>query len=69
MMDPRVKASLVWGVIGALSFLVLVQGYELLSADRLPFGLKFATAGVVGAAATGSTYLAEPVVLGGNGRV
>ncbi|PSP53485.1 hypothetical protein BRC74_03930, partial [Halobacteriales archaeon QH_7_68_42] len=26
-----VKASLLWGVIGGLSFLVLIQGYELLT--------------------------------------
>lgn len=68
-MEPRTKASLLWGVIGALSFLVLIQGYELLTGERLSFVLKFAVAGCVGAAAAGSTYVAEPIVLGPNGRV
>lgn len=68
-MDRRLKASLLWGAIGALSFLVLLQGYELLSDGRLAFGLKFGIAVVVGVAATGSTYLAEPIVSGQNGRV
>jgi hypothetical protein len=67
-MNPRVKASVLWGAIGALSFLVLVQGYELLSDVRLSFTLKFAVAGVVAVLATGSTYLAEPMLAGGNGR-
>lgn len=68
-MDPRVKASLLWGAIGAFSFLVLIQGYELLSEERLSFALKFAVAGGVGIIATGSTYLADPIFFGGNGRV
>ncbi|ADJ13704.1 hypothetical protein [Halalkalicoccus jeotgali] len=68
-MDPRLKASLLWGAIGALSFLVLVQGYELLSAERLSFSLKFTVATIVGFAAAGSTYLAEPVLFDENGRV
>ncbi|MCL7417793.1 MAG: hypothetical protein M8354_08140 [Halalkalicoccus sp.] len=68
-MDPRLKASLLWGAIGALSFLVLVQGYELFTTDRLAFALKFAVAGVVALAAAGSTYLADPLVFERNGRV
>jgi hypothetical protein len=67
-MNPRLKASVLWGAIGALSFLVLVQGYELLSDVRLSFVLKFAIAGVVAAFATGSTYLAEPLLVGDNER-
>jgi hypothetical protein len=67
-MNPRVKASVLWGVIGALSFLVLVQGFELLSDERFSFLLKFAVAGLVGLVATGSTYLLDPVLFGENGR-
>ncbi len=33
-MNPRVKASLLWGVVGALVFLVLLQGYELVTDYR-----------------------------------
>lgn len=68
-MDPRVKASLLWGTIGALSFLVLIQGYELYTGDRISFGLKFVVAGFVGTVTMGSTYLADPVLFGENGRV
>lgn len=68
-MDPRLKSSLLWGVIGALSFLVLVQGYELFTDDRLAFAMKFAVAGVVALAAAGSTYLVDPRLFGRNGRV
>lgn len=67
-MDPRVKASLLWGLIGAFSFLVLIQGYELYAGERISFGLKFVVAGCVGGAAAGSTYLADPVLFGANGR-
>lgn len=67
-MNPRLKASVLWGATGALSFLVLVQGYELLSDVSLSFALKFAVAGLVATLATGSTYVAEPLLADGNGR-
>lgn len=67
-MNPRLKASVLWGATGALSFLVLVQGYELLSDVSLSFALKFAVAGLVATLATGSTYFAEPLLADGNGR-
>jgi hypothetical protein len=67
-MNPRVKASLLWGAIGALSFLVLIQGYELYAGERITFGLKLVIAGCVGALAVGSTYLAEPLLFGENKR-
>ncbi|ERH13018.1 MAG: hypothetical protein J07HB67_02050 [halophilic archaeon J07HB67] len=44
-MTPRRKATLLWGAIGALSFLVAAQGYVLLVA-RLPVG----TLGLLGLA-------------------
>ena len=52
------RGRLAWGLVGALSFLVLVQGYEL--AVGLPVGLlpKFAVALGVGAA----TVALVPVV-------
>lgn len=68
-MNPRLRASLLWGAIGMFSFLILVQGYELLSSERLSFGVKFAVAAVVAIGATGSTYLAEPLLFGENGSV
>ena len=57
-MTPIRKASLLWGLIGGLSFLVLLQGYELLSADRVDWLVKFGVAllVVVGAAALSYAY-------------
>ena len=34
-MDPRVKSSALWGLVGAMAFLVLVQGYHLVADDFL----------------------------------
>jgi hypothetical protein len=32
-MDPAIKSSLLWGLVGTLAFLVLVQGYQLLTTE------------------------------------
>lgn len=40
----RVYQSVLWGVIGGLSFLVLLQGYELLEGVRVSLGVKFGVA-------------------------
>jgi hypothetical protein len=65
-MNARRKSSLLWGVVGTLSFLVLVQGYHLLVAP-LAVGpvIVGGLALLVGAAATGLTYALEPRL---NGR-
>ncbi|WP_340098814.1 hypothetical protein [Salinibaculum salinum] len=34
-MDPRVKSSLLWGLVGAMAFLVLAQGYHLVADEFL----------------------------------
>jgi len=51
-MDRRRKASLLWGLVGALSYLVLLQGYELVTVERVDPGVKFAVAVVVFAGAS-----------------
>jgi hypothetical protein len=38
--EPHRKASVLWGVVGALTFLVLVQGYELAVGDRVGLLVK-----------------------------
>ncbi|MFB6188256.1 MAG: hypothetical protein ABEI57_00060 [Halapricum sp.] len=55
-MNPKRKAALLWGVIGALAFLVFLQGYLLVS-DRwvdpfLAVGVALVV-GLVAAVATG----------------
>jgi hypothetical protein len=61
-MDPRVKASLLWGAIGVLSFLVLLQGYELATGFRYPLTVKVGVTLLVGVGATGLSYAAEPLL-------
>jgi hypothetical protein len=55
MVGARTKATLLWGVVGALAFLVLAQSYLLLSRQRVPSAgplgvalVVFVTASVVG---------------------
>jgi len=63
-MDPERKASALWGVIGGLSFLVLVQGYELAVATRVGVAHKAGVALAVAALAALLTHLARPRVHG-----
>ena len=55
-MDPQTKSSLLWGVVGALAFLVLLQGYELATGQRVDIPLKAGVAVVVLVGATALTY-------------
>jgi hypothetical protein len=57
MVDPRTRASLLWGVIAALAFLVLAQAARLVIA--LPVGLArlLAVAVVVFAVAAGVSHV------------
>jgi len=52
MVDARTKATLLWGVVGALAFLVLAQGYLLLSSQRVPYAGLLGVALVVFVAAS-----------------
>ncbi len=42
------RAVMMWGVIGALSFLVLVQGYELFFSESVSLVVKGGVALIVG---------------------
>jgi len=61
---PRAKAGLLWGAVGALAFLVALQGYELWSGYRYALAVKFGVATAVGAGAAGLSYAAEPRLFG-----
>ena len=50
------RDSLVWGVVGGLSFLVLLQGYELFSGTRVTVVAKAGVAVAVMAGATALSY-------------
>jgi hypothetical protein len=58
-MNPRVKSAVLWGAVGLLSFLVLLQGYELLEGLRVDLSVKAGAAVVVFLATTVLTYLAQ----------
>jgi len=58
-LPPRVASSALWGVVGGLSFLVLVQGYELLADAGVSIAAKFVVAAVVAVVAGVSTHLAR----------
>jgi hypothetical protein len=54
-------SSLLWGVVGALAFLVLVQGYRLFLGPLGPGPLALGgAAALVGAASAGLTHVLEP---------
>jgi hypothetical protein len=59
-MTPRTRASILWGAVGALTFLVLVQGYDLLLGLDVGFAPRFAVALVVGVTATALSHRLAP---------
>jgi len=60
-MRRAVKSSLLWGLVGALSFLVLVQGYQLLDSG-VDIGVMAGGAAIVGLFSAVATHLLRPVV-------
>ncbi|WP_225335899.1 hypothetical protein [Halomicrobium urmianum] len=63
-MERRTKDSLLWGLVGALSFLVLVQGYQLLTEATVSVWAMFGVALAVGAGATGLVHVVRPRLFG-----
>jgi ABC-type nickel/cobalt efflux system permease component RcnA len=57
--DDRTRASLLWGAVAALAFLVLAQGYNLLGAGGITAVVLFGVAVAVAVVATLATYVAE----------
>ncbi|MBX0286565.1 hypothetical protein [Haloarcula salinisoli] len=58
-MEPRTKSSLLWGVVGGLAFLVLLQGFELVTGQRVTVAAKAGVAVAVLVGATALTYAAR----------
>lgn len=59
-MDEAVaKSAALWGLVGALAFIVLHQGYVLLGNDGIGILPAVGVAVVVGAVATATTYVGE----------
>ena len=56
---PRIVSALLWGAVGSMAFLALVQGYALLRTPLLSIGQAFVGAVLVGAVTAGSAYVLE----------
>jgi hypothetical protein len=63
-MEPRTKANLLWGVVGSLAFLVLVQGYELLAGTPVSISAKVGVALAVGIGTTLAAARMQPRLSG-----
>jgi methylaspartate ammonia-lyase len=63
-MDARRKDSLLWGLVGALAFLVLVQGYELVTDQGVALAVKGGVALAVLAATAAAAHTLRPRLAG-----
>ena len=63
-MKPRTKASLLWGVTGALVFLVGLQAFRLVTGEGATIEVTFGVALVVGVVAAAASYVVEGRVVG-----
>ena len=59
-MDPEVKSSLLWGMVGGLAFLVLLQGYQLFTDQFVSVELVAGVAVVVGTVTAAVAQLLRP---------
>jgi hypothetical protein len=59
-MDPRRKSSLLWGAIGGLSFLVLLQSYHLFVGEFIGVGPMAVGAVLVSVASSLVTHHLRP---------
>ena len=56
-MDSETTDTLVWGLVGGLSFLVLLQGYELLTPATVDLSVKAGMTVVVTVTSTATIYI------------
>jgi hypothetical protein len=63
-MDARQKDSLLWGVVGGLAFLVLVQGYELVADESVALTVKAGVAVAVLAVTALAAHALRPRLAG-----
>ncbi|PSP42580.1 hypothetical protein BRC66_00940 [Halobacteriales archaeon QH_2_66_30] len=59
-MEPRYRADLLWGAIGALSFLVLLQGYHLVGGTFVGVGPMAGVAAAVFVVSAVATHVLRP---------
>jgi len=66
MVSPATRENVLWGVVAGLSFLVLVQGYELLGDERVTVLVKAGVAVLVALVAGVTAHLVRPHVTPSN---
>jgi hypothetical protein len=62
--EPRTKASLLWGLTGALTFLVGLQAFRLATGEGATLGATLGVALLVGVVAAVASYVVEGRVVG-----
>lgn len=60
MIEPAVRSSLLWGLVGALAFLVLVQGYQLIRGEFVGFAPLFGVTVAVWVASAALAHVLRP---------
>lgn len=63
--NPRLKSSLLWGLVGTLVFLVLVQSWRLTGGPRIDLGVMIGAAAITFAGAALGSYILEEVLVNG----
>ncbi|PSQ10352.1 hypothetical protein BRC93_09775 [Halobacteriales archaeon QS_5_70_15] len=63
-MNRRTKASLLWGLTGALVFLVGLQAFRLVTGETITLEAMFGVALLVGVVAGAASYVVEGRVAG-----
>ncbi|MDJ1432366.1 hypothetical protein [Halostagnicola sp. A-GB9-2] len=58
-MNPRIKSAVLWGAVGVMAFLVLIQGYALARGPLLSITQAVPVAVLVGCGTTALTYALE----------
>lgn len=67
-LPPRVASALLWGAVGFMAFLVLVQGYALVAPSPVSIAQGVGIAVIVGFAAAICAYLLEHRIAGWSAR-
>jgi len=67
-MDPRYASDLLWGAVGALSFLVLLQAYHLVGGAFVGVGPMAGVAAAVFGVSAVATHVLRPHVARWNER-
>lgn len=66
MVSNAATSSLLWGLVGGMCFLVLVQGYELLAEPLVGISIKAGVTILVAGTTAATAHVARPRLPAGN---